>query len=63
MTYTIPADAVFPLKVTMTTASNTGNGTAVLGDVLGIEYAVAAHGAFLTLTYLVRFADGLVTRV
>jgi hypothetical protein len=44
-TYTIPADAVFPLQVTATTPSN-GNASAVLSDMQGLSYAIAPNGAW-----------------
>ncbi|KAJ7743268.1 hypothetical protein DFH07DRAFT_835760 [Mycena maculata] len=44
--YTIPADVLFPLTVTMSSPS-TGNSTSVLSDVLPISYAIASKGPIL----------------
>ncbi|KAJ6452708.1 hypothetical protein DFH09DRAFT_1237930 [Mycena vulgaris] len=47
--YTVPTDAVFPLRVTMSSPGN-GNATAVLSDVLGITYATGPNGPDLATT-------------
>ncbi|KAF7362578.1 hypothetical protein MVEN_00606500 [Mycena venus] len=47
--YTVPTDAVFPLRVTMSSPGN-GNATAELSDVLGITYATGPNGPDLATT-------------